>query len=265
MGSILFVFASRASRAATIQTDELRVSTITSNSPHIAISTSLAFANTSVNMTAPSSALTVQSSFTASAFFGYGGALVGVNNHIVDSTNSFSGSNTFTSSITVISGGREISLSTGTGSSIKIASNGIVTFYPELHNSSRTIIPTPVSVSTTIGPCVPGSTITIQSSGAPLEMVFMGNMGPLISNDVISINFLVDGAHLSGFSSAKTICSFSPISSFTPWGHSIFCQSVVSGLSAAAHSLCVTVSGNAPLTQQITGNAASYFYGVELK
>lgn len=265
VGPIVFALASTPSRAAVVQADEYVVSTFTASSQHIAISTSLAFVNTTVNMATPLSVLTSQSSFTASAFFGYGGELLSVNNHLIDSTNSFSGANTFGSSTTVASGGREISFSTGATAAIKISSSGIVTFYPELHNSSRTIIPTPVSVSTTIGPCVPGSTITVQSSGAPLELVFLGNMGPLISNDVISINFLVDGSFLPGFSSGKTICSYSPINSFSPWGHSVFCQSVASGLTASAHSLCVTVSGNSPSTHQIRGSAASYFYVLELK
>lgn len=182
-----------AAGAASITTDEVRVSTIgaTAAAGGIAFSSYVSVAtDRKLTLQGAAGFINTASSVSASAFFGNGSHLTGISNSILYATQTFSGANTFGSSFTVRSQGRAITLSTSSlSNNFSIDGSGILQFYPELHNSSHTLIPQVTTTSQDLGPCVSGSTIAITTSGGRVEVSFTGTLG----NSFFKATFLQDG------------------------------------------------------------------------
>lgn len=189
-----FLLLTSICRASVIATDTLTVSTVAGlpGGSGVTFSTSVHLAG-GANWTLRGGGgyLLSESSITASAFFGDAGALTGTSEGILGATQTFTGGNTFLSSFTVQSGGREIVFSTGSESSnLLIDQAGYLSFRPELHNSSATVVPEFVTTAFPMGTCALGSTITITSSGGRIEVTFVGVVDGALEP---AVSFLQDG------------------------------------------------------------------------
>lgn len=213
--------------------------------------------------------ITTSSSITAASFWGDGANLAGLS--FLTATQAFSGANTFTSSFTVQNGGREIVLSTDPiTSNIRISSQGVLSFYPELHNSSSTLIPPYTTTNTSFGPCVSGSTLTISTSGGMVEATIQTNVS--ISSDGIcgswwaGINFLQDGQYVRNLTLNEGPGYVSPPGSCDSAGKSIRINYLLDPPSTGPHSYCLTVSAPGGVHATSIGySAGSIFYIKELK
>lgn len=200
---------SPAAHAGTVATDTIFVSTISSQSDGVSFSSYVYVApNSSVTLQGSSGHITTGSSITASAFFGDGISLTGIVR--LASTQTFIGGNTFVSSFTIQSSGQQIIFSTGTNANnISISSAGAISFYPQLHNSSRTTIPEFSTTLSTFGPCVTGSTLTITATGGRIELNFNGSFTGSFADPgpFYKVNILEDGQFVIGLSSTVGIAS----------------------------------------------------------
>jgi hypothetical protein len=240
--------------SADIEVDQLTTSTTSAKSTNIHISDSLTFSsNQRLIVTGNNGSLITQSSVTASSFFGDGCRLTGIGSTNLCDDQFFSGANTFNSSFTINSGGREIIISTSsTVNNLRISQFGIPSFYPALHTSSRTTIPATSTTQTSLGPCISGSTVSITTSGGRAEVVFTGfGTGP--SNGAI-LSFLQDGQFVSDLGSQVSVnllpsgnrrdeFSFSYITDPPPGPHS-YCLSLMTRGAVAAQLFNDSVSGN---------------------
>ena len=208
--------------------------------------------------------ITTQSSITASSFFGDGGHLTNVAS--LSGNNAFSGANTFTSSFTVQSSGRPISVSTGAGSNnIFISSNGSVSFNPRLHNSSATIVPEAQTTNSSFGPCIV-STITLTTSGGRVELIFTGSfkLGPDAASEQAAINFLQDGQFVRDLSNTKGFIVFTSgatLDSYTSMRLSYLLDAPAPG----QHSYCLTISALNGLPTTLSAASSNIFYVKEIK
>src|SRR5687767_8627955 len=114
---VLLLAALRPAAASTISVDSFGVSVLQSIDPDQPIYVSSdVISLSSITLQGSLGVVSTQSSATASAFFGDGRALGGVLD--VKSTSTFSGGAVFQSTLSVISGGRAIILSTGTSGAV---------------------------------------------------------------------------------------------------------------------------------------------------
>lgn len=258
--------------AGTIAADTIYTSTINAfpASNGINITTNAYFsAGNSLTLSGANGYITTQSSITASAFFGDGSHLANVANLIGD--NNFTGANTFTSSFSVQSGGRQIILSTGPGmSNILIDTNGAISFSPQLHNSSATIVPGYSTTNSAFGPCIPSSTITFTTSGGRVELAFTGNieLTSQITQVGTWINFLQDGQYVRDLSSSKGFMVWTHLTS--PGGNievqPIRISYLLDAPPAGSHSYCLTLlSLNGFASTLASSDAGNIFYVKEIK
>jgi len=199
----------------------------------------------SLTLQGASGYVTTASSVTSSTFFGDGSGLTGLPLPI--STQTFTGADTFASTFTVVSGGREVILSTGAGTSnLDLSPSGVVTFYPELHNSSSTMIPTAASSAQLCGPCISGSTLTITTAGnSRVEVVFTG--GIVQNSNIAALNFLQDGAFVGNLAnnayifkngaSSEASLSFRYVTDMLPAGAHAYCLALCTGGSGSSANL----------------------------
>ena len=167
----LFLAIPLMAKASSLQTDLIRISTATGSSDGITFS-SYVVLSSDLALTGPVGYITASSSVTASAFWGDGRSLSGVGT--LFSSGTYSGSNTFLSTFTIRSAGRDIVLSTSaTIDTIKISGSGTLSFNPELHNSSHTLISAYSTTQQSFGACVPGSTVTIRTTGGKVEAIYI--------------------------------------------------------------------------------------------
>lgn len=247
--------------ASSVATDEINVSTFSGMSGPIAITTNIVInSNHSLLLMGAGGVVITESSVTASAFFGDAANLTGISGRL-SSTQTFSGAALFTSSFSILSSQRDVILSTGSLSNVHLLSNGLLAFSPELHNSSATVIPYATTTSTSFGTCVAGSTLTINTTGGSIEIVFNGN----IYDGQGGASFLQDGAFLQGFSSITSITSeyftFSEPGTFryltpepTPGSHS-YCLTIA----------CATPCAGFPVQLLQDSTITNLFYVQELK
>lgn len=219
-----------------------------------------------VSLSESSGTVVSGSSVVAGSFDGYGAPLENIA-ILSGPDQSLSGANIFLSSLSVASGGRIISLSTGsTAAGISISQTGATTFSPTLHNASSTIIP---NFSTTNPYCdigVPGSTLTITTNGGRVELVFSG----LVFNNpaAAGMSFLVDGAFVSNLSSASVVNRYD----WHPLLVSETLRYVTDPLAKGSHSFCLTLCTNMTTNPDSfaavldnTSDHATIFYVKELK
>lgn len=261
-----------AAHAGTMAADTIYTSTINAfaASDGINITTNAYFsAGNSLTLSGANGYITTQSSITASAFFGDGSHLANVANLTGD--NNFTGANIFASSLTVRSGGRQIILSTGPEiSNILIDTNGAISFSPQLHNSSATIVPGYSTTNTAFGPCIPSSTITFTTSGGRVELVFTGNieLTSQITQVGTWVNFLQDGQYVRDLSSNKGFMVWTHLRSLSgniqiqPIRISYLLDAPPSG----SHSYCLTLLSLNGFPSALSGSGAgNIFYVKEIK
>lgn len=251
-------------RCAQVISDEISMSTIHAMSGNsVVISSSVLFTpDSSLRLQGSAGVLIVGSSITASAFFGDGSHLDAVAR--LTSTQTFSGANTFLSSFSIVSGGREILLSTSaTGVNVSVSSTGVLSLFPELHNSSVTSM---AQFSTTIssyGPCIVGSTLTIMTSGGRIELNFTG-----VIQAEGGIGFLVDGNFVGDLTGDRgfTVRRNDSTSDYLATGVSYLTGSLTPG----SHSFCVSLASRRPggFTTTMLADSAVFsnqFYVKEIK
>lgn len=262
--SALFIF-SLSTHASVVSADTVSISTFVgrTSSNGITISTSIYLAaSNSISLDSAGGHLSGSSSVTASAFFGDGSHLSGVARLSADNT--FSGASTFTSSFSVQSGGRRISLSTGsTYANVEISSFGVVSFSPEMHNSSSTVLAAYSTTSTGFGPCITGSTLTITTSGGRVQLTFVGATSSFPSG-VPRLSFLQDGQFIASFTTGTAIGgNASHYLETTPFNYLV-------DAAAGQHSFCATLAtpGGGTATLNGTGSStpvANQFFIKEIK
>jgi len=118
----------------------------------------------------------------------------GTGDAVLESTQTFTGANTFTSSLTVQSGGRDIIFSTNAvTNSMKIdGDTGEVTFLFK-QNKGSVSYPTASNFSHTSPDCVGASTVTITTTGGDVAVWFAGSGYNDTDNNVLWLNYIEDG------------------------------------------------------------------------
>jgi len=261
----LLLFLTLPADAALVATDSAAVNTITAQAPSNAIffSSAISILNgSSLTLQGAGGYVSTVSSINASAFFGDAGQLSGAGKII--SSQTFSGGNTFTSSFTVRSGGREIILSTSTSiNNVYISPEGVLGFYPAIHNSSRTAgIPQYFTNNTTLGPCVPGSTITITTTGGQIEVNFAGS----VTSASATITVLQDGQFINGLSATKGVNSYLSANPETTTFFPASFSYLLNSASAGVHTYCLSLAalGSSGATFE-EGVMTNIFYVIEVK
>jgi hypothetical protein len=231
--SASLLFFSLSVKASVIAVDSVSLSTIAGSFQGITMASAV-FVNGSITLGGPGGYVTSDSSVNASAFFGGGGQLSGV--WLPASNQTSSGANEFTSSFTVESGGRQIILSTSsTVNNFSISSTGVLSFFPELHNSSSTIIPTAATTNHALGGCISGSTLTITTAGGRVQLDLAGTTGQTGNADPV-INFLQDGQFVNNLSALAAITGGSPDSIAAPLSY------IVDAPTPGQHSYCISLA-----------------------
>jgi len=249
--------------ASTAESGNLYVSTIAAQSDGIFFSSGIILVSgSSLTLQGSKGYLVAESSITASSFFGDGGRLGQVAS--LSGDNIFSGANMFTSSFTIQSYGRPIVLSTSiAGARVEISSGGALSFFPELHNSSSTVVPEATSTGS-FGPCIAGSTISIVTSGGRVEVTFTGALGTSSTSGSpgdIAINFLQDGSFVRDLSATKGF-----VANGTSYSYASYMpfrlNYLVDAPSTGSHSYCLTIQGGTILSGD---NSRNLFYVKEIK
>lgn len=207
---------------------------------------------------------TSESSATASSFFGDGGQLGTVAS--LRSTQTFTGSAIFSSTVSIQTGGREIALSTGNTANIKVASDGQTSFFPELHNSIYTAIPQATTSATTFGPCIAGSTLTLTTTGNAVEVRFTGILRNNALGSTATMTLLEDGNFLPGLSNTKGIVKSNFTASEGAYDVGPFAYLLEP--SAGQHSYCLSLgapNGGTAELGETTSDFRSFLFIQELK
>lgn len=206
-------------------------------------------------------AITGQSSMTASAFFGNGERLTGVLS--LTSTQTATAAFTFLSSFTIRSGGRRIVLSTSSSvENMVIAQDGILRFYPELHNSTSTVIQAVATTAGSAGVCI--STLTLTSAGGRLEISFTGTLASSLTEGWVGISFLIDGAFVGDMTAQKMFAS--QPSEEAGFDRSVHLNYLVSAPAPGTHNVCVSLAAPYGGTASIlTANATTIFWVKEIR
>lgn len=240
------IFNAQPLLAGTIHTDAANTGNIsgamTSDGVIFASHSYVAFGS-SLTLQGNAGYIDMQSSITASSFWGDGRHLSDIG--IISGTQSFSGAATFTSTFTIQSGGRQISLSTGvSATNISISPSGNVTFFPFLHIASFTSIDTYETTITSLTVCVPGSTITLVTGGGRVAVDFTGQ----IYADILgSASFLQDGQYagnLSGEAGLSNTRFNKGVDGFTY---------LTDILPAGLHSYCLTLAELSGVANKFVG------------
>lgn len=245
---------------------QLSVSTVSASSGPVYFSAPIAFSKEArLSVIGASGNIVSESSVSASAFFGDGSRLSGLPGANLWDDQIFSGANTFFSSMTMQSVGREILLSTAqAGSNISISTGGILIFNPVLHTSSRTIIPDTSTTQSSFGPCIAGSTIAIATSGGRVQVVFTGMVSGSGGGNP-SLSFLQDGQFASGLNSQGSVnLASTPNGSSPSEGSFVY---LVDALEEGMHSYCLSLAQIGGGTARIFNDSVNgnLFYVVELK
>ncbi len=269
---VLIVGLSANSHSATMAANNMHVSTIgvPGTSPGINIATHAYFAaGSSLTLSGSQGYITAQSSINASAFFGDGSRLMNVAS--LSGDNSFTGAALFSSSFTIQSNGRRIVFSTGSAiDNLLVSTDGVVSFSPQLHNTSATAVQGYSTTNASFGPCIPSSTITFTTSGGRVELIFTGNieLASQITQTGTWINFLQDGQFVRDLSADKGFMVWTDLAS--PGG-SVQSQPIriaylLDAPTAGAHSYCLTMLSLNGYTSTLTSsNASNLFYVKEIK
>jgi hypothetical protein len=262
----LFLILSIPAFSNDARTDSAATNRIYGASSSIAISSPIYIAaGSSLTLQGANGSIVSGSSISASSFFGDGSNLTGILS--LSSTQTFSGSIIFQSSVTVQSGGRAIILSTGPSmANIQISPDGAISFYPGLHNSSSTIVPLATATNTHLGPCV--STITITTTGGAIEAIFSGE----IQNDAASpdarLSFLQDAHFPPELVSGTNDKAIGGFVNTTTWP-AIFMTTKMRWLfdppSPGQHSYCLTMAAFNGGTTTLLDRTANIFTIREIK
>ena len=258
----------KAANGSTVRLDTLLVSTISasSNSGTITIASAASITSGgSLNLSGSGGYIIGASSIIASAFFGDASHLSGL--AIENATQTWTGANTFLSTFSVRSNGRQIIFSTGsTTNNILLDQNGNISFYPSLHNSSSTVIPQGSTTDTTFGPCLAGSTLTITTSGGRVEVLFSGTIinitGGSFGNPAAA-SFLQDGQFARNLSPTIAIVRGGAGIDVGPFRY------LLDAPSPGVHSYCLTLAapagGGGTTSINETANFTNFFYVNEIK
>ncbi len=161
------------------------------------------------------------------------------------STQTFTGANTFTGSVTV--------------SSFTVL-GGAVT---GIRNSSSTLITDAYTTTqTSMVNCVTGSTLTITTTGGPVQVNFVGS-GSANTVKHITAGFLLDGGYVLGQSTSKGI-----INIVTPTGNymqNMSFSAITTPLSPGSHSFCLAFFTEGDTFTLHNSRATPQFWIQELK
>lgn len=203
--AVLVCAAATRSLASTVSATSLEAASITSpnSSPVIFESNVQLSTDARVTLSGSSGNLISLSSVNASAFFGDGNRLI--LRTALNSTQTFTGANTFLSSFTTQTNGRSVWLSTTSAhANIMLTENGITTFNPEIHNSTWVLVPHYETSNQDLSICVPGSTISITSGGGAIEIGFSGRVSVGGAYGV-GLGLLHNGQFVNGTNSTKGV------------------------------------------------------------
>lgn len=164
------------------------------------------------------------------------------NNVVLSATQTFTAAQTFASSFTIRSSGREVIFSTSpTATTVLLSSTGILYFEPSLHNSSSTTVPDFQTTNTALGPCMGGSTLTITTAGGNVQLNFSAvyNVGfSSVTTPILS--FLQDGQYVADMSTSKGLITANSVC------NSIACAMsftyLATNVPAGPHSYCLTAA-----------------------
>lgn len=229
------------SSASTINTDAASIGTLAgqATSDGITFSSSVYIsAGSSLTLQGSSGYIKAASSVTASSFWGDGRQLSDVG--ILTGTQTFSGANTFISTVSFRTGGRQIIVSTdSTTNNISINGAGQSTFSPFLHIATFTTISAFSTTVSSLNVCVPGSTITLVTGGGRVEINFTGQIsGSFFGSASFLQNgqFVGDLSNQAGLSSSRLagtgVDGFTYLTEILPAGSYSYCLTlaVLSGL-----------------------------------
>ena len=261
VGALMIAVCPRKTEAASMEIDSISLSTISAQAGTngLNITTSVyILAGSSLSLRTGSGFILGQSSITSSAFFGDGSSLLNVAG--VGANLTWGGPATFLSSFTIQSAGRQISLSTGTATNnLVISPEGVISFCPELHNSSSTIIPNSATTAAACNICIAGSTLTITTSGGSVEVVFTGALENTSAGRV-QMRILQDGIPLPSISNyLREIYSANMFSAASSLRY------LIKTPSAGTHSYCISICTWAGGSLLNDAADANIFFVKELK
>lgn len=225
--------------ASVVEASDVRVATISvqANIAFLSVSSSVHLqSGTSLTLSGADGYFRGASSITATSYLGEGTNL----SSLIDlmSTQTYSGAATLASSITVRSYGREILISTSASpANIKIDSAGIISFYPDLHASSATIISGYSTTNQQFTECVTGSTLTIITSGGRVEIAFTGTF-TMSTGLNFGVSFMQDGLYPNGLTATKgvvTSVNRGPVSQTQSFKY------LLAAPSPGTHSYCISI------------------------
>lgn len=182
---------------------------------------------------------------SANKFFGDGSSLTGITGAscstcaVLIATQTFSGANTFTSSFTIQSGGRQIILSASASvNNINISTGGIVSFSSNTHQSSVTRGFSGSTAATIFSQCF--ATATVTTAGGDVLVWYTGAMHNSNASQGCLISILQDGAYISGKSNALGFNVITSPSGNLPESASF--QTLLKGVAAGTHNWCLTMA-----------------------
>lgn len=159
---------------------------------------------------------------------------------VKSATQTFTGQNTFTGSVTV--------------SSFTVLNGGIT----GVHNSSSTVIGSYSVTQNTFSSCVTGSTLTITTNGGRVMVGFSGNASQSANAQAMYATYKVDG-----------VTTTSPIvkTAFTTAGYELNMSflGITAPLSAGPHSFCLAIRNSGAASGTISGDSNNQFWITELR
>lgn len=257
--------------ATTVVADTINVGTIGSQvaSDGIYFSSAVFLApNSSLMLSGADGYMKTASSVTAGTFIGDGSNLTGTGGIVLAATQTFSGAETFSSSVTIQSSGRQIILSTSASANNISIGNGGITFAPTLHNSSSTVIPQIITTNSTLGPCVAGSTLTIITTGGQVEALFTAAVDNPNTSSTTAIGILQDGQFVGGMGPTKPLLRGGSGSASSRAFYVNTFSYLFAALSPGSHSYCITLAagdGGDAAILNMPGIVSNFFFLKEIK
>ena len=123
--------------------------------------------------------------------------------------------------------------------------------------SSFTNVPGGDFSNTTLGPCVTGSTVAINSGGGDLEISMVGSAHLQTATQEFAVGFLLDGAFVSPLSATRALQTHNSVSQSD--SRNISFNFRVKGVAAGAHNACLTVAAQSA-SVRVVGTSQSLGY-----
>lgn len=244
------------SAATTTTTDVISTSTVAPHGDESLVFSSNVYIEGNMTLAGPGGFIATESSFTAAYYFGNPTSISGI--ALLASTQAFLGGQIFLSSVSVITGGREIHLSTtASHSNLSISTSGEISFFPPLHTSSFTAVPGYATTNTRADACVTGSTITIVTGGGRVQATMTGPMSGGV------LGFMLDGRYVGNMSPTAGLSAIYPSTAHHRAGAFSY---LTESLSPGYHSFCLTLAAFGSTVARIYNSTGrNIFYITEIR